>query len=101
MKKRFIAAVCAEGIHGGIIILDDDAFYFTAHKIMTVPQRYAKVMFPYDEIEGVFSVIVPSMGRVYRANEIVLKNGKKHDFIVMNQKRFLKYMTRMLKEKAK
>ena len=98
MKKHFIAAVCAEGIHGGIITLKDDAFYFTAHKIMTVPERYTKVMIPYDEIETIFSTIVASMGVVYLVNEIVLKNGKKHDFMVLNQKRFLKCMDMMLKE---
>lgn len=95
MKKHFIAAVYAEGVHGEIITLKDDALYFTAHKRMTVPERYAKVMFSYDEIEVVFLQIVTWMGAVYRATDIVLKNGKTHTFIISGQKRFMKYMDMM------
>ncbi len=92
MKKHFIAAVYAEGAHGGIITLKDDGFYFTAHKIMTVPARYAKVMFPYEEIENFSFNPIAHMGGVYPAVTIVLKNGKQHDFLISNPKRFFKYM---------
>ena len=95
MKRYFVASLCREGVLGGGILADDEAYTYQTNKL-TVSPNLRKIRLPYADIQS----LERGWLRCFPTVTVHMKDGTNWRFIVFRRNLFCSCGTRQMDQGA-